>query len=582
MRLTQEVIDDIRNSASISEVIGHYIPLTKKGKGYVANCPFHDDHDPSLKISEDKQIYRCFACGNGGNVFTFVMNYKKVPFKEAVKEVGDIIGKHIELDDAPKKTDPNEKYYEVFKAYLEETNYLLTATRSGEKALNYLKDRGLDEDIIEKFKIGYNPDDNFMYKYLSQKGFKDEDIVTIGLARFTSKGLSDIFYNRVIFPIYNRNGNPIALSARIIEKNDEVGKYINTAETKIYIKGDNLFNYHLARDFCRKLDNTIIVEGQMDVIALDRAEIYNVIAPLGTALTTNQISILKSLSNNVTLFYDGDRAGKAANIKNGQLLMENGFNVEVVENNTGLDPDEIINKGSRHALKDLVSKRIAYLDYAISYYKDQYNLDNYNDRKKFHLQISKMIDGLRDEYDKQNYYNILYDLTKIGRIESSNKSKKGYNNYRLKDFDYSIDGLTKAEYTILLMMTNSSDAKDDYKRNLGYLTEKTNQKLAMHIIDEYRKESKCNLSKIFDETTDDKEKELITTLSNIENIPDQYDKTLFLDAVNKVKEEIKLRKLNDLKKKVNELMTTDEKKANEYLSEYLKLLKELGGKTNGN
>lgn len=582
MRLTQEVIDDIRNSASISEVIGHYIPLTKKGKNYVANCPFHNDHDPSLKISEDKQIYRCFACGNGGNVFTFVMNYKKVSFVEAVKEVGDIIGKHIEIDETKRKADPNQRYYDVLKSYLEETNYLLTATRAGEKALTYLKDRGLDENIIERFNIGYNPDDNFMYKYLNQKGFKDEDIVTVGLSRFTNQGLSDIFYDRIIFPIYDRYGNPIALSARIIEKRDDVGKYINTAETKIYIKGDNLFNYHLARDYCKKLDTTIIVEGQMDVIALYRAEINNVVAPLGTALTKNQINLLKSLGNNVTLFYDGDRAGKAANIKNGQLLLDNGFNVEVVENNTGLDPDEIINKGSRHALKDLVSKRISYLDYAINYYREQFNLDNYNDRKKFHQLISKMIDGLNDEYDKQNYYNVLYDLTKIGRIESSNKVKKGYNNYRLKEFDYSIDGLSKAEYTILLMMISSEDAKDDYQRNLGYLTENTNKLLAMCIIDQYRKEGKCNLSKILDETDDDKVKDLITTLSNIENIPEKYDKTLFHDAVMKVKEEIKLRKLNDLKKKVNELMSIDEKKANECLNEYLKLLRELGGKSNGN
>lgn len=582
MRLTQEVIDDIRNSASISEVIGHYIPLAKKGKSFVANCPFHDDHDPSLKISEDKQIYRCFACGNGGNVFTFVMNYKKISFVEAVKEVGDIIGKHIEIDETKKKKDPNEKYYEVLKAYFEETNYLLTATRAGEKALNYLSERGLDQEIIEKFNIGFNPDDNFMYKYLKQKDFKDEDIVTVGLARFTDKGLSDIFYNRIIFPIFDRYGNPIALSARIIEKNDNVGKYINTSETKIYTKGDNLFNYHLSRDYCKKLDNTIIVEGQMDVIALYRAEIYNVVAPLGTALTQNQLNLLKSLSTNVTLFYDGDRAGKAANLKNGQLLVNAGFNVEVVENNTGLDPDEIISKSSRHVLKDLISKRISYLDYAINFYREQYNLDNYNDRKKFHQLISEMIENLHDEYDKQNYFNVLYDLTKIGRIEGSKKDKKGYNSYRLKDYDYSIDGLTKAEYTILLMMADNKVAKEDYQRNLGYLTEKTNQLLAMSIVDQYRKFDKCSLSKIYDETDDDKVKELITTLSNIENIPDKYDKTLFQDALMKVKEEIKLRKLNDLKKKVNELMSVDENKAKEYLEEYSKLLRELGGKNNGN
>ena len=224
MRLSNEVIEDIRNSASISEVIGHYIPLQKKGRGYRAQCPFHDDHDPSLQISEDKQLYKCFVCGNGGNVFSFVMNYKKVSFPEAVKEVGDIIGKHIELDEAPRKADPNEKYYELMKAYLEEANYLLTATRAGEKALKYLNDRGIDSTVIEKFNIGFNPGDNFMYKYLNQKGYRDEDIVNCGLARFTDRGLSDIFFDRIIFPIHNREGKPIALSARIIDNNKEIDK----------------------------------------------------------------------------------------------------------------------------------------------------------------------------------------------------------------------------------------------------------------------------------------------------------------------------------------------------------------------
>lgn len=581
MRLSNEVIEDIRNSASISEVIGHYIPLQKKGRGYRAQCPFHDDHDPSLQISEDKQLYKCFVCGNGGNVFSFVMNYKKVSFPEAVKEVGDIIGKHIELDEAPRKADPNEKYYELMKAYLEEANYLLTATRAGEKALKYLNDRGIDSTVIEKFNIGFNPGDNFMYKYLNQKGYRDEDIVNCGLARFTDRGLSDIFFDRIIFPIHNREGKPIALSARIIENNKEIAKYINTAETLIYKKGFSLFNYHRAKESARKLNNVILVEGQMDVIALYRAEINNCVAALGTALTSEQIELIKSLSNNVTLFYDGDKAGKSANIKNGRQLIEHGFNVEVVNNVTGLDPDEIITKGSRHALKDLVSKRISYIDYAISYYKEQLNLDNYNDRKKLHQLISGYIELLPNEYDRHNYYNVLYDLTKIGQSTAVNTSKKGYNRYRLEDFDYSLDGETKAEYTILSMMAKSEKAKDEYKRNLGYLIQDVNQKLALYIIDEYRKENKCSLSKIFDETDDDKVKDVITTLSTIENIPAEYDSSLFNDAVSKVKEEIKLRKLNVLKKKVNELLPTDETKANEYLKEYLELLKEIGGNKNG-
>lgn len=580
MRLSEETINDIRNSATLSEVIGHYIPLVKKGKGYTALCPFHDDHDPSLSISDDKQIYKCFVCGNGGNVFNFVMNFKKISFLESVKEVADIIGKPLDIEiSAPiKKVDKNQKYYDLLNKYIEETNYLLTSTNAGSKAFEYLSNRGLDKEVINYFNLGYNPKDDFMYKYLSQNDFKDEDMITVGINRMSDKGMRDIFYNRILFPIHNIDGNPIAFTARDFEGNSD-SKYINSSETLIYVKGDNLYNLNRAKDIAKKLNSLIIVEGTMDVIAYHRVGIENVVATLGTALSKNQLKLLKSITNNIILGFDGDKAGQSANMKHGEVLLNNEFNVEVVDNNTGLDPDEIVNK-DKNVLKDITSRRLSYIDYAIKYYKNIYNLDNYQDRKMMNQKISVLIDKLKDQYDRDNYENTLYELTKIRKIETG-ISKKEYNIPRTnKQFHYTMDGLTKAEYSMLVMMSMSKQASDLYAKDLGYMLDPINQELAMIIIDEYRKKGECHFSRLLDEVKDDNIKNLISTIATIDSLPSEFDLDLFKASINKVKQELKKKKLEDLSKKIKSTEQIEPNKANEYLIEYQKIIRELGGKSN--
>ena len=576
MRLTEEVINDIRNSANIVDVIGHYIPLVKKGKGYTALCPFHDDHDPSLSISEDKQIYKCFVCGNGGNVFTFVSNYKKISFPEAVKEVGDIIGKPVEIDIAPKKISKFQPYYDVLNSMIAYCSYLLSASKLGENAMAYLSDRQLEKREIEYFNIGLNPEGNKIYEYLKNHGFKDEDILKSGVCRMLDNGIADIFYNRIIFPIHDKDGNPIAFTARDY-KGASDSKYINSAENIIYTKGDNLYNLHRAKEAIRKTGYVIVCEGVMDVIAYYRADKDNVVATLGTACSRNQIELLKSLKCKVVLSYDGDNPGQAANIKIGEQLLSEGISVSVIDNNTLLDPDEIINKYGKNALRDLEIKQISYIDYALNYYKKRYNLDNYDDRKKMTIQVSNLIDKITDEYDRDNYYNELYELTKIRKRVSHENKKVEYNN-KVANVSYSIDGLTKAEYTIIVEMAMSRMALDIYQRQLGCLLDENNQKLAMLIVDDYRRNEKCSLSRIYDESNDEGIRNLITNLALVENLPSEYDEDSLIGAIDKVKLEIKKKKMDDLKEKISKYSTVDPSKAEEYLREYEKLIKELGGK----
>ena len=579
MRLTDDVINDIRDSANIVDVIGHYIPLIKKGKGYTAVCPFHDDHDPSLSISEDKQIYKCFVCGKGGNCFTFVQDYTKCSFPEAVVEVSKIIGKPIELDIAPKKVNKNQKYFDVLTSMISYSSYILTGSKLGIEPMKYLENRGLDKKVIEYFNIGFNPEKEPnnqapMYAYLHSQNHKDEDIIKTGVCRMLNNGMADVFYKRILFPIHDAEGNPIAFSARDYTNTSD-SKYINTNETVIYTKGDNLYNYHRAKLFAKKLGYVIVCEGVMDVIAYYRAEKENVVATLGTACTKRQIELLKSLSHHIVLSYDGDKAGQSANMKIGEILLNEGLEVSVIDNQSGLDPDEIVNKSGRHTLKDLESKKISYIDYAMNYYKNNLNLENYNDRKQMTIIISKLIDKLKDEYDRDNYTNALYELTKIHKRQTE-EVKKAYNSKQVA-YSYSIDGLTRAEYTILVEIAQSRKALDYYQKELGCLLDEHNQSLAMLIIDDYRKHEKCSISRIYDETDDEVIRNLITSLALVEDLPKEYDEIALNGSIEKVKREIKKRRLEYLKNEVSKASTADPKQAEMYLNEYLNLIKELGG-----
>ena len=575
MALTSAVINDIRDSANIVDVVGHYIKLNKKGRSYVGLCPFHDDHSPSLSVSEDKQIYRCFVCGNGGDVFTFVSNFKKISFPEAVKEVGNIIGKPVEIDIQPKKVSRYQRYYDVLNSMITYCTYLITASKLGKDAYEYMIKRGMDDEIIKYFSIGYNPENNVIYEYLKNNGYSDEEMIKSGVCRMLDKGMADVFYRRIIFPIHDKDGNPIAFTARDF-KGESDAKYINSNENVIYTKGDNLYNYHRAKDSIRKAGYVIVCEGVMDVIAYHRAGKDNVVATLGTACTNKQIGLLKSLSDKIVLSYDGDNAGQLANLKVGEVLLNAGLKVYVIDNETKFDPDEIIAEYGLNGLRDLSNKQITFIDYAIKYYSKRFNLENYEDRKSMTIAISKYIDKLKDEYDRDNYENALYEITKIKRRSTSNNEKVEYNN-KVAEVDYAIDGLTKAEYLILNQMAISRKALDIYRKDLGFLLGSENQKLAMLIIDDYSQNGKCSLGRIYGTTDDEGIKRLINGLSAMEVGSDEFDQDNLMGAIYRVKQEVTLKKLEDLKQKINSSSTLDPKTSQKYLEEYENIIKNLGG-----
>ena len=312
--LSYEEIISIQRKVDIVDVIKDYVTLTQKGKNYWGICPFHDDHSPSMSVSPDKQIYKCFVCGNSGNVFNFVMEYEKISFIQAVSKIAQKVGISINVETNKNKIINNSDkrlfdIYEIaYKFYQDNLN-----TAYGKDAKKYLTERKINDNIIKDFNIGLSLNDSELCSILKKKGYTEDEIIESGIAIKSSNNIYDIYKNRIMFPLYDLEGRVNGFSGRIYTKSDE-SKYINTKETKIFKKGELLYNYHIAKPFARKEKNIIIVEGFMDVIRLNSIGIKNVVATMGTAVTKYQASLIQKLAPTITLMFDGDEAGNKATI----------------------------------------------------------------------------------------------------------------------------------------------------------------------------------------------------------------------------------------------------------------------------
>jgi DNA primase len=344
-RIPQDIIDQIRDTADVVEIVSKYVDLKKRGQNFVGLCPFHDDKHPSLYVSPSKQIYKCFACDAGGNAMTFLMNYEKIGFVDAVKQLGERYGIEIKMvgDSSSKEFFTN--LYSIHEFALKHYTDNLFANR-GKTTLNYLTERGLKEETIRKFQLGLASDSwDDLYKAVKAKDFDAESIDKSGLFTKTDKGIFDRFRNRIMFPIFHQSGKAIAFGGRTIDPNEQA-KYINSPDTPLYHKSDILYGFHVSNSAVRTTDDLFLVEGYMDFLQLYQAGIQNIVAVSGTALTIKHINLMRRYVKRVYLVYDGDAAGIRATLKAGYLLLQGGLEPLVVPVPEDLDPDDwIISKG---------------------------------------------------------------------------------------------------------------------------------------------------------------------------------------------------------------------------------------------
>ena len=535
--MNESLIQDIRSKADIVEVVQHYLPLIKKGKNYVAVCPFHDDHDPSMSISQDKQIYKCFVCGAGGNVFNFVKDYEKIQFNDAVLKVANYIG--YTLDEKyiinQTKIDPKQQaLFNVLNEYVKYTRYILN-TEDAIDAKKYLMNRGLDENTIQKFEIGYNLNNDQSTKFLLAKGFDLESCVKTNITRINEFGSKDVFNQRIVFPIHNPQGQVVAFTARTMNPN-ESSKYINSTETPLYIKGNLLYNYHRAIKNIKQTKEIIIVEGVMDVIALDRVNIENVVATLGTACTKEQITLIQNASNNVVLCYDSDSAGQTATLKLARLLLAHKLNVSIVQNNTGLDLDEIIEQKSKDALIKIMSQRTSYLDFFFNYSLTRLDLENYNQKKEFAKIVLSELDKLKDKFDRELMLDKLSQSTQFSRDQLLLLQDKPTQVIQSTTIKPKKSDIKKwAEKEIIGQMLFSAQAVFDFRQELGYFVNELYQKVALTIINYYRNHDELIIAD-FITTLEDKDMiELVTQIVDSDIYFRNYSKEALQDAIIEVK-----------------------------------------------
>lgn len=370
----------IVEKADIVNIISQYVKLEKKGNNYIGLCPFHDDKNPSMSVSPQKKVFKCFSCGVGGDVITFVSRIKNISINDAMKEVGATVGITVTLSQKDIEFQKNSKYYTILKEASQLFTFYLHNTDEGKEGLTYLYNRKLNDEIINRFNIGLTSDNEMLYKTLVNKNVLPLDMIEVGLVRGDSQ-YHDVFKNRIMFPLKDLDGNIVGFSGRKYKPDDPSdSKYVNTRETIVFKKGDILYNYSDAIQEIKTRNFVYLYEGFMDVIASVRANVVNAVASMGTSLTQNQIAALKRLTNNVIVCYDSDGPGTIATIKAIELLLSNNMNVSVVRIPNGKDPDEyIFQKGAEELYNVLTHNIISAIDFVMDYEKKSFSLNNIND-----------------------------------------------------------------------------------------------------------------------------------------------------------------------------------------------------------
>ena len=405
--LDANLIEEVLKRANIVDVISSYINVIKKGNRYVAICPFHDDKNPSMMISKEKQIFKCFVCGEGGNAITFIQKFEKIPFEDAVRKLADLIGfKDERLTKNVTKSPVDEEKERLYNTIESLTKFyeISLMANEGKDGLNYLNNRQIYEYVIKQFRIGFAPNNNIMsIQYMQASGHSLKDIETIGVAGHSNGQFVDRNAGRVIFPLFDINGRVIGYSARRIKDNDEA-KYINSPETPLFQKGNVIYNYHNAKKSSRLDGYCYLLEGFMDVIALYRAGIKSAVALMGTALTNNQVNLLKRLNVEIRICLDSDNPGQMATMKVIEAFDKAGIKYRIVRRSSGpKDADEILDKYGKDKLIKWLNILIDKIQFVMNYFLLNNKLETIDDRKKFITDFLPYLSSVTNELELEEY-----------------------------------------------------------------------------------------------------------------------------------------------------------------------------------
>lgn len=420
MRLPPEKIEEVRNAIDIVDLISTYLQLKKRGRNYVALCPFHHEKTPSFYVSPDRQMYHCFGCGASGNVFTFLMETEKVSFIESVKYLAEKAG--IKLPeysyDYDQKAKEQEELFQVMKFAANFYYRNLHETDEGKYPLEYLFKRGLKNDVIKTFALGYSLNKwDSLYKYASEQKISSDLLEKVGLVKKNDEGgYYDTFRGRIMFPIFSASGKILGFGARKLFEDDNLAKYINSPDTQIYNKSKVLYGLNFAKEHIRENDNVLLVEGYVDLLKTYQAGFKNVVASSGTALTLDQVRLISRYTKNITILYDADSAGVKATLRGIDLILENDMDVKIAPLPKGEDPDSFIEKYGKEKFENLIKNSIIFVDFMIDALTANGHINTPEGKTKVVRFIIQTLIKIKDPI-KRNFY-IKHIAEKYGIYES--------------------------------------------------------------------------------------------------------------------------------------------------------------------
>lgn len=565
MYYPEEIVEEVRQRNDIVDIVSNYVKLKRTGSNYMGLCPFHNEKSPSFSVSQSRQMYHCFGCGVGGNVFTFVMEYENFSFPEALKYLADRAGirlPEVEMtEEEKKKANIRNRLLEVNKIAANYYYYQLR-TDHGKKAYEYLMGRGLSDETIKRFGLGYSTmqrDD--LYRYLKEQGYEDALLKESGLITYDEKqGIHDKFWNRVMFPIMDINNKVIGFGGRVMGEGKP--KYLNSPETKIFDKSRNLFGLNYARQ--ARTRKIILCEGYLDVISLHQAGFTNAVASLGTAFTGLQANLLKRYADEILLTYDSDEAGTKAALRAIPILKESGLSAKVIRMNPHKDPDEFIKAEGKEAFQERIDKAQNSFYFEIEVLERQFDLTDPDAKTKFINEIAKKLLVFREEIERNNYieaidrkYNIGYENLRklVNRYGLSIPEPEYQTQTRtIREPKTSEDGFVVAEKMLLTWLLDDTRlfekikgiiSAEDFKEELYY-------KVAKQLFEDYEKEGKVIPARILNQF---ESKEEQTKASSLFNTPLNKDMSLLEreKAFNEIVIRIKKYSLDYASSHVNDL-----------------------------
>ena len=587
MRFSSDLLEEIRNRCDIVDIISKYVHLKPAGKGFKGLCPFHEEKTPSFMVSPEKQLFHCFGCGEGGNVFNFLMKYEKISFFEAVKMLAKKSGVSLPVDEE-KENFLNRQKERLYKLNNLTANYYrecLFKTNQGKKIINYLKKRGINDSSVEKYKLGYAlPGWDALTNFLKKRGHSYEELIKariINKSKIEGKYI-DYFRDRIIFPIFNLSGRVIGFGGRVLD--DSLPKYINSPETLVYNKGSNLYSLNFAREDIRKKDYLIIVEGYTDVLITQQYEFNNVAASLGTALTTRQIDLIKRFTDMVLIAYDADSAGNMATSRSLDLLVKAGFEVKVIDLPQGYDPADFLIKKGKTAFQNLIDSSLSLIDYKLKLLYSKYNIKTIEGKVKVIKGIMPTLSVMGDENELRAQIVKISEELKLTeeaiRIDLV-KYKKG-----LREFIPSFinpdsePGNIKAEKILIGCMLESEEIAQDILKRL----KKEDFSILLHrqIVEAIEKNLKDNKmidsQKVIDYLKDNEAAKLISKILIEETIT--FDEKIisgYVDTINNFKLIQEKKSLEERAKIIDEKIKKSEKIEEDDLKELREIVRQLKG-----